>query len=62
MNWDAIKTLLEVVHSAAAAGPKYAKIASAAEAELWAEFAPPEVEVGDEDENDSPATTPARRL
>lgn len=41
MDWNYVNTLLSVIHQAAAAGPKYAQIASAADAELQAYFAQP---------------------
>ena len=36
MNWEQVEVLLNVIHAASTAGPKYAKIASAADDELWA--------------------------
>ena len=36
MNWDSVKTLLDVIHSASAAGPKFQKFAAAAGDELEA--------------------------
>ena len=50
MDWTYINTLLEVIHNASAAGPKYAKVASAADAELTAYMSQPapEAEVDEE--------------
>ena len=52
MNWDNVKTLLDVIHSASAAGPKFQKFAAAANDELeamWLEEhpAPELVEIPD---------------
>ena len=52
MNWDNVKTLLDIIHSASAAGPKFQKFAAAANDELeamWLEEhpAPELVEIPD---------------
>jgi hypothetical protein len=52
MNWDNVKTLLDVIHSASAAGPKFQRFAAAASDELdvmWLEEhpAPELVEIPD---------------
>lgn len=41
MDWTYINTLLSVIHQAAAAGPKFAPVAAAANDELWAHFNTP---------------------
>lgn len=38
MDWTLINTLLSVIHQAASAGPKYAYIIEAADADLTAAF------------------------
>lgn len=35
IDWERVNNLLGAIHQAAAAGPKFASIASRAEAELW---------------------------
>ena len=52
MNWDNVKTLLDVIHSASAAGPKFQRFAAAASDDLdaiWLEEhpAPELVEIPD---------------
>ena len=52
MNWDNVKTLLDVIHSASAAGPKFQRFAAAASDDLdaiWREEhpAPELVEIPD---------------
>ena len=51
MNWEQVEVLLNVIHAASTAGPKYAKIASAADDELWAMYNEPPVT---EPESESP--------
>ncbi len=50
MDWNHIKTLLDVIHAASGAGPKYAKIVAEADAELWAHYNAPPAEEPDEEE------------
>jgi len=67
LDWNKLSALLAVIHSAAAAGPKFTKYASAANAELeamWDEENPKEEsEVDDEpDANPGPRPASGRRV
>ncbi len=49
MNWELIETLLNVIHAASTAGPKYAKVVALAADQLELEIAPPAEETAEED-------------
>lgn len=53
MDWTYINTLLNIIHQASTAGPKFAGIAAKADEELTAYMAAP-VEVVEDDESEEP--------